>query len=192
MQASYTYRRTRIRYRNCLSICPSSLFVVLQQLNSVSDVFREKAFATLRHWKVLKNCYLKKTSYPFEFWTAGGLLSRNLSTSQKRITGNLKVPTLLIIATRLIIPPATTVAGGIMFYCWSFFLFLSFFFFSFATGSPRWLYRQGTFLAQIVGYGCNFKNWVQNLGATPIKIWGPKPPILWTKVGGRGLNLFWE
>ena len=38
--------------------------------------------------------------------------------------------------------------------------FLSFF-------SPRWLYRQGTFLAQMVGYRCNFKNWVQNLGGDP-------------------------
>jgi len=46
--------------------------------------------------------------------------------------------------------------------------FLSFFsFFSFAAGSPRWLYWQGTFLAQMVGYGCNFKNWVQNLGGDP-------------------------
>jgi len=35
-----------------------------------------------------------------------------------------------------IIPPPTVVAGGIIFYCWSFFLSS---FFSFATGSPRWL-----------------------------------------------------
>ena len=53
--------------------------------------------------------------------------------------------------------------------------FLSFF--TFATGSPRWLYRQGTFLAHKVGYRCNFKNRVQNLGGDPpIKIWGPNPP----------------
>ena len=46
--------------------------------------------------------------------------------------------------------------------------FLSFFlFFSFAAGSPRWLYWQGTFLAQMVGYRCNFKNWVENLGGDP-------------------------
>ena len=60
--------------------------------------------------------------------------------------------------------------------------FLSFFFsfFSFAAGSPRWLYRQGTFLAQMVGYRCNFKNWVENLGGwPPIKIWGPQTPQCW-------------
>ena len=46
--------------------------------------------------------------------------------------------------------------------------FLYFFsFFSFAAGSPRWLYRQGTFLAQMVGYRCNLKNWVENLGSDP-------------------------
>jgi len=44
------------------------------------------------------------------------------------------------------------VAGGILFYCRSFFLS----FFSFAKRSPRWLYRQGTFIAQMVGYRCNF------------------------------------
>ena len=55
---------------------------------------------------------------------------------------------------------------------------VSFFFsfFSFAAGSPRWLYRQGTFLAQMVGYRCNFKNWVENLGSDPsLKFGGPKP-----------------
>jgi len=62
----------------------------------------------------------------------------------------------------IIIPPPTVVAGGIIFYPGSFFLF-----FSFAAGYPRWLYQQGTFLAQMVGYRCNFKNWVENLGATP-------------------------
>ena len=63
----------------------------------------------------------------------------------------------------LIIPPPTWSSGR----RYSVLLqkFLSFFLFSsFATGSPRWLYRQGTFLAQMVGYRCNFKNWVQNLG----------------------------
>ena len=62
----------------------------------------------------------------------------------------------------LIIPSPTVVAGG-------FTAEVSFFlsFFSFATGSPRWFYRQGTFLAQMVGYRCNFKNWVQNLGGDP-------------------------
>ena len=55
--------------------------------------------------------------------------------------------------------------------------FLSFF--SFTTRSPRWLYRQGTFLAQMVGYRCNFKNWVQNFwGDPPLKFGGPKPPRL--------------
>jgi len=49
-------------------------------------------------------------------------------------------------------------------------------FFSFAKGYPRWLYRQGTFLAQMVGYRCNFKNWVKIWGATPIKIWGLQTP----------------
>jgi len=28
----------------------------------------------------------------------------------------------------------------------------------------------------MVGYGCNFKNWVQNLGGDPIKIWGAQTP----------------
>ena len=56
--------------------------------------------------------------------------------------------------------------------------FLSLFFlnfFSFANGSPRWLYRQGTFLAQMVGYRCNFKNWVQNLGGDPPLKFGGGP-----------------
>ena len=73
--------------------------------------------------------------------------------------------TLLLSYCNLFIPPPTVVAGGIIFYCCSFFLF--FIFFSFATGSPRWLYRQGTFLAQMVRYGCNFENLVQNLGGDP-------------------------
>ena len=57
------------------------------------------------------------------------------------------------------------------------------FLFPFAKGSPRWLYRQGTFLAQMVGYRCNFKNWVQiffwggrRRVVTPIKICGPQIP----------------
>jgi len=71
----------------------------------------------------------------------------------------------------LVIPPPTQSSG------WRYSVFqqkfLSFiFFFSFANGSSRWLYRQGTFIAQKVGYRYNFINWVQNLGATPIKIWG--------------------
>ena len=49
----------------------------------------------------------------------------------------------------LYLRPHGVVAGGILFYCRSFF-------FSFAKGSSRWLYRQGTFLAQKVGYRCNF------------------------------------
>ena len=62
-----------------------------------------------------------------------------------------------------------------MFYCRSF--FLSFFFFHHRI-SEMALYRQGTFLAQMVGYRCNSKNWIQNFGggATPIKIWGPQTP----------------
>jgi len=59
----------------------------------------------------------------------------------------------------IIIPPPTVVAWGILLYCWSFFLY-----FSFAKRSLSWLYRQGTYLAQMVGYRCNFKN-----GS---KIWG--------------------
>ena len=39
--------------------------------------------------------------------------------------------------------------------------------FSFAIASPRWLYQQGTFLAQMVRYRCSFKNWVQNLRGDP-------------------------
>jgi len=54
---------------------------------------------------------------------------------------------------------------------------LSFSFFSFAKGSPRWRYWQATFLAQKVGYRCNFKNWVQNLGGDPpLKFGGPQNP----------------
>jgi len=54
---------------------------------------------------------------------------------------------------------------------------VSFFFFSFAAGSPIWLYRQGTFLAQMVGYRRKFKNGVENLGGDPpVKYGGPKPP----------------
>ena len=59
--------------------------------------------------------------------------------------------------------------------------FLSFSFFSFHAGSLRWRYRQGTFIAQMVGYRCNFKNLVQNLGGgrPPIKIWGPQTSQCW-------------
>jgi len=67
------------------------------------------------------------------------------------------------------------VAGGILFFNRSFFL---------AKGSSRWLYRQATFIAQKIGYRCKFKNWVQNLGTTPIKIWGRQPPNIVTH--GRG------
>jgi len=71
----------------------------------------------------------------------------------------------------LYLRPHGVVAGGILFFIRSFFLF-----FSFANGSSRWLYRQVTCIAQKVGYTrCNFINWVQNLRrATPIKICGPK------------------
>jgi len=76
----------------------------------------------------------------------------------------------------LYLRPHGVVAGGILFYCWCFFLS------PFAKGSPRWCYRQGTFLTQMVGYRCNFKNWVQNWGgATPIKIWGPQTPNVVTQ-----------
>ena len=69
--------------------------------------------------------------------------------------------------------------------------FLSFFLlFSFAKGSPRWLYRQGTFLAQMVGYGCNFKNWVQNLGGDPpLKFGGPQTPNAVTQSRGTRSKL---
>jgi len=30
-----------------------------------------------------------------------------------------------------------------------------------------------------VTYRCNYRNWVQNLGATPIKIWGPQNHPFW-------------
>ena len=51
-------------------------------------------------------------------------------------------------------------------------------FFSFAKGSLRWRYRQGTFIAQKVGYRCNFIKLVRNLGADPpLKFGGPKTPI---------------
>ena len=43
--------------------------------------------------------------------------------------------------------------------------FLSFFYF--LTGSLRWLYRQGTFLAQMVRYGCNFKQEAQQSKVWP-------------------------
>ena len=62
----------------------------------------------------------------------------------------------------LYLRPHAVVAAGILFFNRSFFLS----FFSFANGSLRWLYRQGTFIAQKVGYRCSFKNWVQNLGGT--------------------------
>ena len=69
--------------------------------------------------------------------------------------------------------------------------FLSFFsfFFSFAKGSPRWLYRQGTFIAQMVGYSVILKIGSKIWGATPIKILGPQSPNVvnqtrrtWTKL----------
>jgi len=63
----------------------------------------------------------------------------------------------------LYLRPHGVVAGGILFFNN---LFLPFFF-SFAKGSPRWLYRQGTFIAQEVGYRCNFIKLVRNLGSTP-------------------------
>ena len=63
----------------------------------------------------------------------------------------------------LYLRPHGVVAGGILFFKRSFFLS----FFSFANGSSRWLYRQGTFIAQKVGYRCNLK-----IGS---KIWGMTP-----------------
>jgi len=60
-----------------------------------------------------------------------------------------------------------------MFYCRSFFLLFFIL--------PKDL-RDGStdreFLAQMIGCGCNFKNWVQNLGGdpAPIKIWGLQTP----------------
>ena len=38
------------------------------------------------------------------------------------------------------------------------------------------------YIAQMVGYRCNFKNWVQNLGGNPpIKIGGPQTPNVVTQ-----------
>ena len=74
----------------------------------------------------------------------------------------------------VIIPPPTCSSGR----RYSVFQqkFLSFFF-SFAKGSSRWLYRQATFIAQKVGYRCNFVKLVRNLGADPpLKFGGPKTP----------------
>ena len=53
--------------------------------------------------------------------------------------------------------------------------FLSFFFF-FRQRISQMALPTGTFLAQMVGYRCNFKNWVQNLGGDPpLKFGGPNP-----------------
>jgi len=69
-----------------------------------------------------------------------------------------------VIPRYLIIPPPTQSSGR----RYSVFQqkFLSSFF-SFAKGSLRWLYRRGTFIAQKVGYRCNFIKLVRNLGADP-------------------------
>ena len=84
---------------------------------------------------------------------------------------------LLVTWPLIIIPPPTRSSGQR--YSVLLLKFLSFFlsFFPFAKGSPRWLYGQGTFVAQIFGYRRNFKNWVQNLwGQPPIKICGTPNP----------------
>ena len=40
----------------------------------------------------------------------------------------------------------------------------------------------GNFIAQMVGYRCNFKNWVQNLGGDPpLKFGGPQTPNVVTQ-----------
>jgi len=77
--------------------------------------------------------------------------------------GPLSVCVLLL----LVIPPPTRSSGRR--YSVLLLKFLSFFFsfFSFAKGSLRWLYRQGTFIAQKIGYMCNFIKLVQNLVADP-------------------------
>jgi len=59
-----------------------------------------------------------------------------------------------------------------------FVLLLMFLSFSFRQRISEMALPTETFLAQMVGYRCNFKNWVQNLGGgqPPIKIWGPQTP----------------
>ena len=101
----------------------------------------------------------------------GGAVRGQVYTMDKGINVDIytrclrKVHTIFMIFSFLYLRPHGVVAGGILFYCRGFFLFLSFF--SFGKGSPRWLYQQGTFIAQMVGYRCNFKNLVQNLGGDP-------------------------
>jgi len=84
----------------------------------------------------------------------------------------------------VIIPPPTRSSGR----RYSVFQqkFLSFFF-SFANGSSRLIYRQGIFIAQKVGYRRNFIKLVRNLGPTPIKIWGPENPQF-RSIFGRSPN----
>jgi len=91
----------------------------------------------------------------------------------------------------LIIPPPTRSSGR----RYSIFQqkFLSF---SFANGSSRWLYRQGTFIAQKVGYRCNLKNFLKFGGQPPLKFGDPKPPNVVTQsrdvVQTYSRNRSWE
>ena len=99
-------------------------------------------------------------------WYSGNWISYNKITPINLKT-LYQVWLLLII---IIIPLPTVVAGGIIFYCWSF--FLSFFFFR--DRISEMALPTGNLLAHKVGYRCNFKNWVQNLGGDPpLKFGGP-------------------
>ena len=81
---------------------------------------------------------------------------RSESENEKEKEGKRKVQSMIII------PPPTRSSG------WRYSVFQQkFLSFSSANGSSRWLYRQGTFIAEKVGYRCNFKIWVQNLGDNP-------------------------
>ena len=78
----------------------------------------------------------------------------------------------IAIVLQLVIPLPTVVAGGIIFYPWSFF----FFFFFFRRRISEMALPTGNLSTQMVGYRCNFKNWVENLGGDPpLKFGGPKP-----------------
>ena len=92
----------------------------------------------------------------------------------------LQIPVLHFPAL-VVIPPPTRSSGR----RYSVLLqkFLSFFFF--AKGSPRWLYRQGTFITQMVGYRCNFIKLVQNLGADPPLKFGCRKTPQFRSIFGR-------
>jgi len=137
--------------------------------------------STIYAFKKIKICstkvYITQTMF-YTVYSRPSVIPRTIIPLNRRHTiehclNNFYIYRLQFYYSGVIIPPPTRSSGRRYYVLLQKFLSL----FSFAKGSPRWLKRQGTFIAQMVGYRCNFKKLGPKFGRRPaIKIWGTQTP----------------